>query len=473
MSYQAFSLKWPPQSFDEVVGQEHVITTLKNAILKARVAAAYLFSGPRGVGKTSVARIFAKSLNCKEGPTLTPCQKCSSCLEITQARSLDVIEIDGASNRGIDEVRDLREKVKFAPVQGRFKIYIIDEVHMLTTEAFNALLKTLEEPPEYVKFIFATTQANKVIPTILSRCQRFDFSRIPALKIISQLEKIVKAENINIEKEVLFAIARASDGSLRDAESILDQLLSFNPDKITSSDVNSLLGIVQEEALFEITSKIIQKDALEAIKLLDEIIAQGKEANLLLSRLIEHFRNLMIAHVTKERSSLIDLPQNYLEALSEQSKAFSLEEIFSIFNLLVNTQEIAKRFGASRIPLEIALVKLCQDKKRPAQPLSNAHLSPKDQTILKVDVSTQSADPTTAADLKNIKAAWPSVIESLGKIKMSLATYLNEGELLRLDKDILTIGFAKDNSLHKEIVEKKENHLLIEKVVKEILKADL
>jgi DNA polymerase-3 subunit gamma/tau len=247
MPYTVFALKWRPQDFNNIVGQNHIVNTLKSAIEKNRLAHAYLFAGPRGVGKTSTARILAKSLNCKSGPTLTPCQKCPSCLEIIQGRSLDVIEIDGASNRGIDEIRALRENVKFAPSSGKFKVYIIDEVHQITSDGFNALLKTLEEPPEFVKFIFATTHPHKIMPTILSRCQRLDFRRISVVEIIAQLERIVKAEKISVDKEVLFAIAKASDGSLRDAESILDQLVSFSKDQISLKDVGSVLGLVDQE----------------------------------------------------------------------------------------------------------------------------------------------------------------------------------------------------------------------------------
>ena len=479
MAYQAFSLKWRPQTFNEVVGQEHVITTLKNAILKGRLGHAYIFTGPRGVGKTSVARIFAKALNCKDGPTINPCQKCPTCLEVTRGQSLDVIEIDGASNRGIDEVRVLRENVKFAPVAGKYKVYIVDEVHMLTAEAFNALLKTLEEPPEFVKFIFATTHPNKVIPTILSRCQRFDFGRIPLLKITAQLEKITEGEKIDIQKEVFFAIARASDGSLRDAESILDQLISYSPGKISSEDVFAMLGIVLEESLFEITEKIMQKDALATVRMLDEIIHQGKEPALFLHSLIEHFRNIMIAKVTKEKTNLIDLPEDYYERLLIQARAFSLEEIFSIFNLLVNTQEISKRFGSSRMPIEIALVKLAHDKRKTDAPLSNTNpVKAKDEIALGPGVNAEKpdagkTDPEEQATLQKIKLSWPAVIENLGYKKMSLATYLNEGELLKSDKGTLTIGFAKNNSLHKEIVENKDNRLLIIKTIKDVLHMDL
>lgn len=479
MAYKAFSLKWRPQSFDEVVGQEHAITTLKNAILKNRLTHAYIFAGPRGVGKTSVARILAKSLNCKDGPTPSPCQKCPSCVEITQGRSLDVLEIDGASNRGIDEIRVLRENVKFAPVAGRFKIYIIDEVHMLTTEAFNALLKTLEEPPEFVKFIFATTQAQKVIPTILSRCHRFDFVRIPVLKIIAQLEKIAGKEKIETDKEVLFAIAKASDGSLRDAESILDQLISFSPDRISAVDVHAVLGIVEQDSLFGITDHIIQKDSVATIKLLNEIIDQGKDVNVFLHNLIEHFRNIMVGKVTKQNSNLIDLPQDFLEKLRQQAESFSLEEIFSTFNLLVNTQEVSKRFGSVRIPLEIALVKLAQDKRKsPASnqaPIIHRVNSPATEKPAK-DPQGQplkNIENTTTVTLSQIKEVWSSIVENLGRTKMSLATYLHEGELLKLEANVLTVGFARNDSLHKEVLEAKDNRLLIESIINEILNADI
>ena len=250
MAYLVFARKWRPQTLDEVVGQEHITKTLKHSLENNKLAHAYLFVGPRGVGKTSCARILAKSLNCVKAPTAHPCGKCSACMEITSGRSLDVIEIDGASNRGIDEIRTLRENVKFSPVSGEYKIYIIDEVHMLTQEAFNALLKTLEEPPEHVKFIFATTRPDKVLSTILSRCQRFEFNRIPTLKIIEKLEEIAKAEKISIDKEALFNIAKISEGSMRDAESVLDQLVSFSKNKIKSEDVVAVMGLIGQDFYF-------------------------------------------------------------------------------------------------------------------------------------------------------------------------------------------------------------------------------
>lgn len=481
MPYTVFALKWRPKSFDAIVGQDHIVTTLKNALEKNRLAHAYLFAGPRGVGKTSTARILAKALNCKNGPTVSPCEKCPSCLEIAQSRSFDVLEIDGASNRGIDEIRVLRENVKFPPASGKFKIYIIDEVHMLTPEAFNALLKTLEEPPDFVKFIFATTQAHKVLPTILSRCQRFDFRRITVIEIIAQLERIVKQEKIEIDKEVLFAIARASDGALRDAESLLDQLASFSKGKISLKDVISVLGIVEQEALFEITDKIIQKDAKAALILLNKIIDDGKDVSLFLINLIEHFRNLMVTKVTNADSKLIDLPQEICEKLLKQSQNFTLEEIFSAFNSLVNTQEMSKRLESARIPLEIILVKLTHDKKgsnpvahesiqKPAKEIKE-HKEAKEAPAVNPVIIKDEPENTVSFDA--VKEAWGNIIEALKSVKMSAATYLSEGEPVKVEGSVLTISFPKNYSLHKESLEAKENKPIIEKTISDLLHANL
>ncbi len=487
MSYTVFALKWRPKNFDEIIGQNHIVTTLKSALQKDRLAHAYLFSGPRGVGKTSTARILAKTLNCKAGPTLNPCQKCSSCIEISQGRSLDVIEIDGASNRGIDEIRTLRENVKFAPSGGKFKIYIIDEVHMLTTEAFNALLKTLEEPPEFVKFIFATTQPHKVIPTILSRCQRMDFRFIPVMEIIAQLERIVKAEKIDVDKEVLFAIARSSEGSLRDAESVLDQLTSFSKEKISLKDVISVLGLVEQDALFEITDKIIQKDAKGTLGLFNNIIDSGKDISVFLTNLIEHFRNLMIAKVTGGDVKLIDLPTDICERLLRQSEAFSLEEIFAAFNILVNTQDMAKRLDSLRIPLEISLVKLAHDKRGSAlKPPSLKETPPLKESPVKEKLSpepeasapkegqdTTSPGSAELVSLDKIKDGWQNIINNLRSLKMSVATYLDEGEPIKMQANTLTVSFPKNYSLHKETLEKRENKAMVEKCASELFNTNL
>ncbi|MFQ6066515.1 MAG: DNA polymerase III subunit gamma/tau, partial [bacterium] len=262
MVYQVLARKWRPQLFEEVVGQEHVVRTLRNAISLGRVAHAYLFTGQRGVGKTSTARILAKALNCKIGPTATPCNRCDSCKEIMRSESLDVLEIDGASNRGIDEIRNLRQKVRFSPVRGKFRVYIIDEIHMLTNPAFNALLKTLEEPPSHVVFIFATTSPHKLPPTIVSRCQRFDFRKIATSDILRRLEQIVRREKIVVTAEALGLIAEGAENSMRDAEKVLDQSISYAEGNVSEKDVARLLGMVEKRYLFKLTENLAKADTL-------------------------------------------------------------------------------------------------------------------------------------------------------------------------------------------------------------------
>ncbi|MBP7836030.1 MAG: DNA polymerase III subunit gamma/tau [Candidatus Omnitrophica bacterium] len=483
MPYTVFALKWRPNNFDEIIGQKNVVTTLKSALQKNRLAHAYLFAGPRGIGKTSTARILAKALNCKNGPTLEPCGKCSSCLEIAQSRSLDVIEIDGASNTGVEDVRTLRENVKFSPASGKFKVYIIDEVHMLSTAAFNALLKTLEEPPDFVKFIFATTHPDKIPSTVLSRCQRLDFRRISVIEIISQLERIVNAEKINVDKEVLFAIARAGDGSLRDAESILDQLVAFSSGQVSLKDVISVLGLVEQDALFEITDKIIEKNPKAVLDIFNKLSEEGKDIGVFLNNLIEHFRNLMVAKVTRGDAELIDLPQEICEKLLRQSQALSLEEIFSAFNILANTQEMARRLDSLRITLEVNLIRLANNKKTAAlnpgiKPVLTKEAPLKEKTAVNVSPREEKKndpppEPAVNISLDNIKGVWQNVIEGLSRIKMSVATYLSEGEPLNLKGNLLTVAFPKSHSLHKESLEKKENKEIIEKGLFEALSTPL
>ncbi|HNW38946.1 MAG TPA: DNA polymerase III subunit gamma/tau [Candidatus Omnitrophota bacterium] len=520
MSYTVFALKWRPQDFESIIGQDHIVGTLKNAIVKDRLAHAYLFAGPRGVGKTSTARILAKALNCKEGPTLKPCQKCPSCLEINQGRSLDVIEIDGASNRGIDEIRALRENVKFSPTHGKYKVYIIDEVHQITPDGFNALLKTLEEPPEFVKFIFATTHPQKVMPTIISRCQRMDFRRITVIEIISQLEKIIRQEKIAVDKEVLAAVARSSDGSLRDAESVLDQLVSFSKENISLKDAISVLGMVEQDVLFTLTDKIILKDPGAALRLFNEIIDDGKDPGVFLVNLIEHFRNLMVAKVSQGEAKLVDLPQEICDRLFKQSQSMSLEEIFTAFNILIATQEMTKRLDSQRIPLEISLVRLAhsrmdsrnlvagkpqnndpalqhkifkgdngpvsdksQDQNHKAWPdsagavgLKTASQSPEKKELppeIRGQAAKNAPVSPVAVPLEKVKEVWGSIVNNLSKIKMSVSTYLSEGEPTKIQDDLITVAFPKSCSLHKESLDRKENKALVEKAASELCNADL
>ncbi|MEI6863500.1 MAG: DNA polymerase III subunit gamma/tau, partial [Candidatus Omnitrophota bacterium] len=358
MSYVVFARKYRPQVFDDVIGQSHVTTTLKNAITQDRVAHAYLFAGPRGVGKTTTARLLAKALNCEKGPTVTPCNSCASCKEISTGSGLDILEIDGASNRGIDEIRNLRDNVKFAPSKGKFKVYIIDEVHMLTPEAFNALLKTLEEPPAHVKFIFATTQAYKVPPTIISRCQRFDFRRMAASDIITNLKNIVKSEKLNASDDALALIARYSDGAMRDAQVLLDQLISFTRDSIGVEDVTKMLGLVSDDILFKLAGYIKDKDAPSALKMVDSFFNDGKDVFQIVLGLITHFRNVAVTKISKDAGSILDCTKDKLERYKALAERFTIEEILYAIYTLSNTIDFIRKSGLSRVPLEAAVIKL-------------------------------------------------------------------------------------------------------------------
>ncbi|HEX7860585.1 MAG TPA: DNA polymerase III subunit gamma/tau [Verrucomicrobiae bacterium] len=357
MSYQVIARKYRPQRFSEVVGQEHVTQTLSNAINSNRIAHAYLFVGPRGTGKTTIARIFAKCLNCTGGPKADFPDDDPKANEITEGRSMDVLEIDGASNRGIEEIRELRETVKYAPAGSKYKIYIIDEVHMLTKEAFNALLKTLEEPPEHVKFMFATTEPEKVLPTILSRCQRFDLRRIPSGLIVKHLGEIAAKEGVQIDDAALYAIARGAEGGMRDAESTLDQLISFCGNKIQESDVLSMFGLAARAQLLALATNILSGDASAALRELNELARNGKDLSRLLSDLLGHFRNLMIFQFSKGDLALLDISEAEANTLAQQAQEISGDAITRIMEVLADAEGRLRDAASKKIFLEISLLK--------------------------------------------------------------------------------------------------------------------
>lgn len=485
MSYIPFARKYRPQDFDEIAGQEHIVTTLKNAILQNRIANAYLFAGFRGTGKTSTARIFAKALNCEKGPTVSPCNKCIACDEITKGASLDVIEIDGASNRGIEEARTIRENVRFSPSRGRFKIYIIDEVHMLTQEAFNALLKTLEEPPPHVRFFFATTAPNKVIPTILSRCQRFDFRRIGIELIIKRLKLIAKEEKIDIEEGALFTIARTSEGSLRNAESLMDQIVSFTKDKVCETDVAEVLGIIDKDIVFGLADYILHRNPEGLLKRVDSLIQGGCDIMQLNLNLMEHFRNLIICKFEKELEQLIEMPQEHIEQLKAQSKGMTLEDGMFIFQVLSNAQEAMRRLDSTRIQFELALVKLSkrsdivsldtlveklseiEKRLETAQPPPSIEQEPKEPQ--KTDSISDPVHNCKKLTVEMVKEAWPMLIDAIGRERMSVASYLSEGEPTGFDGENILVGIPKEFTLHKETLEEIKNKGAIEKTLQELL----
>jgi DNA polymerase III subunit gamma/tau len=494
MSYLVFARKWRPQVFDDIIGQEHITTTLQNAIKQDRVAHAYLLCGPRGIGKTTTARIFAKALNCEKGPRPNPCNKCASCKDITASRSVDVIEIDGASNRGIDEIRNLRESVKFSPQNGKFKIYIIDEVHMLTPEAFNALLKTLEEPPAHVKFIFATTAAYKVMPTIISRCQRFNFRRLSVQDIAKKLKSIARNEKITIDDQALFNIARQASGSMRDAESIMDQLAAYCKDKITAEETNSMLGLIEQEMFYNFAQYIIDKDTPSAIKFINKIADEGIDISQFLLGLVEYFRNAMLIKEGKDLYSAIDLTEEEIKKISLQVQPITREDILYILYSIINTSNSMRTYSIPKIALELMAVKLSQKEsivsvseimsrlnrieKQAAKhvPASFKPVREKEEPAhfdiqKKVDTSAQNVynDSELRPELYRIREALQQVIKNIRQEKIYIASCLEEGRLVDFKNNTVVFLFPKKNTFHKESLEKPQNRELIESNFSKVL----
>ncbi|MBI4436530.1 MAG: DNA polymerase III subunit gamma/tau [Candidatus Omnitrophica bacterium] len=465
MTYLAFARKYRPQLFSDLIGQDPIATTLKNAIRLGRVTHAYLFAGPRGVGKTSAARILSKALNCEKGPTETPCNKCIACQEITQGNSLDVLEIDGASNRGIDQIRELRENVKFHPTRGEFRIYIIDEVHQITHDGFDALLKTLEEPPPHVKFILATTEPHKVPATISSRCQRFDFHRIPSKAIASKLQEIVEEEKIEVQEEALLAIARAAQGSLRDAEVLLDQLSSGPKRRVELEQVLGTLGSVGQGFLFKVAEVIQKKEKLALLQMVGQLVKEGRDLSQFVDELIFHFRNLAVAKLGEEGKSLMDLSEDALQEVYRQAEGFSLEEDLYILNLLAKTHLAMKRSSLPSIPLEMTLVKLA---KRDAM-VDIETLLERLEALEKSEVSPPLPSLPKIPSSISIEKEWGALVQAVEAKKKLLGIFLKEGKPVSLEEGLLTVAFEAENSFHRETLESNANRNLIEEALSELL----
>lgn len=363
--YQVLARRYRPQSFCEVLGQEAIVTTLKNAIKMGKLAHAYLFCGARGTGKTTLARVFAKALNC-QSPSIEgePCNGCSSCKEITSGHSLDILEIDGASHRGIDDIRQINETVGYASSSGKYKIYIIDEVHMLTKEAFNALLKTLEEPPAKVLFVFATTEPHKVLPTILSRCQRFNLSRIPLESIIEKLRRIANDLNIDIEEEALHLIAQRADGGLRDAESLFDQVLSFHEGPISLQIVSDVLGIMPKNILFTLDQAGKEGKLSAAFEIAHQVFSQGKDLTQFVESLTEHFRTLLLIKLSGISAPFLSLPEADKARYETSAKLYSQEQCLTILDFLVEAQSQIRFQPSGRIALEAILLRVMRTHQR-------------------------------------------------------------------------------------------------------------
>jgi len=363
VSYEVFARKYRPQTFDDLVGQTHVSRTLKNAVAQNRLAHAYLFVGPRGIGKTSTARILAKSLNCLKGPTVTPCGQCDNCREIAGGNSLDVIEIDGASNNSVEDVRQLRENVRYAPAKGRYKIYLVDEVHMLSPAAFNALLKTLEEPPPHVKFIFATTEPQKVLPTILSRCQRFDLHRIPANLIAQHLQFIADKEKITLEPAAGHAIARGAEGGLRDAESMLDQLVAFCGEKISENDVLNVFGFTSKQTVIDLTGRILRGETPDAIDLLHQQSEAGKDMMRLMSDLIAYLRDLLVFKAKPDALSE-DVDPEAQKSLAAHAELITNDRLLELIDQFAAAEGRMKWAPNKKLHFEVAIIKAIQSLRQ-------------------------------------------------------------------------------------------------------------
>ena len=358
--HKALYRAYRPQNFEDVVGQEHIIRTLKNQIENNNVGHAYLFSGTRGTGKTSTAKIFARAVNCENSTNQEPCNECEVCKDILNDNIMDVVEIDAASNNSVDDIRELRENVKYSPTKAKYKVYIIDEVHMLSQGAFNALLKTLEEPPSYIIFILATTEPHKIPATILSRCQRFDFKRVTVKDMTARMQKICNEENIVVEDKALNLVARNSQGALRDALSILDQCISFGDNKIEYKDVVELLGTVNVEQLFELAKCIIEQDTRQSLQILNEFVIWGKDIRNLINDLIDHFRNLMVCKVSSDLEEIISLPEETIEQLKLQAKYVDINDLIRILNILSTTQDQMRSSSNPRILAEVTMMKIAQ-----------------------------------------------------------------------------------------------------------------
>ncbi len=415
MTYLIYARKYRPKTFEEMIGQKPIVQTLQNAIKNDRVAQAYIFSGMRGVGKTTAARILAKALNCQQGPTPQPCNKCEFCLEINEDRSVDVLEIDGASNRGIDEVRSLREGVKYKPIHSRYKVIIIDEVHQLTDPAFNALLKTLEEPPPHTVFIFATTEFHKVPKTIVSRCQHFEFKKISQKDIINHLIDITQKEKIEVSSYGMNLIADAADGSLRDAQSLLDKAVAFSGEIIRDEDLKEVLGTISREILFSFSDAILGEKPDEIFSLVEKVIEYGHDLRFFFKELIQHFRNLLLVKSIPDPQDLLPLNEEEINDLKKEAEKASREEILRYLVVLQQGEQELKFSSHPRIYLEVFLVKLCHFKQiadlkdimKDLEDLKKEMKAPSEKHILKsaAQSASRAGDiPGSNSDVPDVKS---------------------------------------------------------------------
>jgi len=459
MAYLSLYRKHRPQGFGDIAGQDHVTRTLRNAIRLGQTSHAYLFTGPRGTGKTSTARVLAAALNCAgaDGPTPDPCQTCDRCVRIRQGSALDVIEIDAASNRGIDEIRALRERVQYAPAEGRSKVYIIDEVHMLTTEAFNALLKTLEEPPAHVVFVMCTTEPHRLPATILSRCQRFDFHRLPLQEITARLERIAKEEKLSADAEALALLARAADGSMRDGISLLDQASTYAEAAITPQDVQAMLGGVETDLLLGLADALARRDLGAAFGLLDDAVNRGKDVRQINAELMGHLRGLLMASAGERGRALLEAPEDLAERMIEQAKRFQGAALPEALRVLAEAERDMRASSHQRLLLELALVRLCApaEAARPAAraaPAAAPEPAARPAPTAPAEPETPLFAPGEEVTAEALKQRWPQLLERLRRQTPTLVAFLTDCEPVAVSGDTLTLAFRVE--FHRDQVQK-------------------
>ena len=541
MDYQVSARKYRPGTFDDVIGQSHVVQTLMNSIATKRIAHAFLFSGTRGVGKTTVARILAKALNCEQGPTGTPCNTCANCREITQGTSVDVVEIDGASNTSVDDVREIRENVKFTPFRGQYRVYIIDEVHMLSNSAFNALLKTLEEPPSHVVFIFATTEIHKIPATILSRCQHYNFRRISKAEIVQRLRHVADQDGLTIEDRSLMALARASEGSMRDGLSLLDQIIAFGGNTIRHEDLETLLGAVPQERIRAMVEAVIQQDSAKALQVIAALLDQGHDVRAYCADLVEYVRNMLVAAVVPsgpELRSLIEATEEDLTQLARDAERFTVEQLQELFRMYAAAEDSLRVSAHPRFVLETAAVRATrllrtaegqpasgglsiqpnkpaadrrvvtqtsaqsQDKAVPspapvvkttgvkvsqdnvaktspaggsapkapsvapprevaAPPARTPAVAPPSPALVPASTAPVQQEPkaTSAAEASAaaVEVNWEQFQEAVSTNHPNIAPFLEMGRLVKIEGGLITLGFAKQATTARSMLEKEDN----------------
>ncbi len=501
MSYLVLARKYRPQSFDQVVKQDHITRTLASAISSDRVAHAILFSGPRGTGKTTVARILAKAMNCKTGPTPTPCNQCRSCMEIINGSAVDVYEIDGASNNSVDQIRELRENVKYMPAHSPHKIYIIDEVHMLSIAAFNALLKTLEEPPSHVLFMFATTEPHKIPITILSRCQRHEFRRIDIESIQNHMDWICTQEEIKAATESLWFIAREASGSMRDALSLLDQIITCCTGTIAAEDVIELLGVIDRKTIFDISDAVLSRSLPTVLALLDHVYDRGFDLKKLYTDLVEHFRNLCVVKMGKQLDRLVDLPSHEIDLIKKQisDSDVALTYLNQMFHLLLNEEPTIRLSNQPKLAFELAFIRMCEIK--PALPMETlierlddlqmkigatdrAPEIPKEKKTLDSDKQVPDTDnerreyiapevkdeslTTSDESVENLDRIWKKIIDLTSEQYPFLAATLSKCDIKGLTRDRIEIKVT-GNDFNRSQILRSKNIAILEKIIKGVL----